>query len=52
MPQRLERFGQNLSELEVEISDDAFILKEEDARKLMEPDAAVGSSVACDLKPG
>lgn len=33
----LERFGESLSELEVEIADDAFVLKAEDAKRLLEP---------------
>jgi hypothetical protein len=52
---KLERFGESLSEMEVEISDDTFILKEEDARKLMEPPRltrlAIRPSFA-NLKPG
>jgi len=34
---KLERFKQSLAESEVEISDDMFILKAEDAQKLLEP---------------
>ncbi len=34
---KLERFKQSLAESEVEISDDVFILKAEDAQKLLEP---------------
>jgi hypothetical protein len=34
---RLERFGESLSETEVEISDDVCILRAEDAQKLVEP---------------
>lgn len=34
---KLERFGESLSESEVEIGDDVYILKAEDARKLIEP---------------
>lgn len=33
----LSRFNETLSELEVEIADDVFILKAEDARRLLEP---------------
>jgi hypothetical protein len=34
---RLERFGESLTEAEVEISDDVCILRPEDAQKLIEP---------------
>ena len=34
---KLERFKESLAESEVEISDDVFILKAEDAQKLLEP---------------
>jgi hypothetical protein len=33
----LERFGESLSEAEVEISDDVYLLRAEDAQKLVEP---------------
>lgn len=33
----LDRFNESLSELEVEVADDIFILKAEDARRLLEP---------------
>jgi hypothetical protein len=33
----LQRFGQSMGEAEVEISDDAFVLKAEDAKKLLDP---------------
>ena len=52
---KLERFGESLSELEVEISDDAFILREDDARKLMEPPRVTRLTVRparAHLKPG
>jgi hypothetical protein len=52
---KLERFGESLSELEVEISDEAFILREEDARKLMEPPRATRLAIRpshASLKPG
>jgi hypothetical protein len=52
---KLERFGESLTELEVELSDDAFILKEEDARKLMEPPRLTRLSIRpshANLKPG
>lgn len=34
---KLEKFNEGLSETEVEISDDVFVLKAEDAQKLLEP---------------
>jgi hypothetical protein len=34
---KLERFGESLSEMEVEISEDVFLLKAADAQKLLEP---------------
>ena len=52
---KLERFGESMSEMEVEISDDAFILKEEDARKLMEPPRLTRLTIRpshANLKPG
>jgi hypothetical protein len=52
---KLERFGESLAELEVELSDDVFILKEEDARKLMEPPRVTRLSIRpshATLKPG
>ncbi len=50
----LERFGEALSEHEVEISDDVVILKAEDAQKLLEPprlDRLVISPDQLDLSP-
>ena len=34
---KLERFGESLAEMEVEISEDVFLLKAADAQKLLEP---------------
>lgn len=51
---KLERFRETLSELEVEISDDAYLLREEDARKLMEPPRAANITLhpsRASLKP-
>jgi hypothetical protein len=36
-PLRLLKFKESLSEVDVEVSDDAFVLKAEDAQKLLEP---------------
>ena len=50
----LERFGESLSENEVEISDDYVILKAEDAEKLLTPprlDRLVVSPERIDVKP-
>jgi len=52
---KLERFGESLSELDVEISDNAFILRDDDARKLMEPPRVTRLAVRpshANLKPG
>jgi hypothetical protein len=52
---KLERFGETLSESDVEISDDTFLLKEEDARKLMEPPRASRMALhpaRANLRPG
>ena len=34
---KLERFGESLAEMEVELSEDVFLLKAADAQKLLEP---------------
>jgi hypothetical protein len=52
---RLERFGESLSEGEVEISEDVFILRPDDARKLKEPprlDALVIRPASAEVGPG
>lgn len=36
-PLRLQKFGESMAELEVEIADDVFLLKAVDAQKLLEP---------------
>lgn len=51
----LEKFGESLSELEVEIADDVFILKAEDAQKLLEPPRLAEIKISPDrvtLRPG
>ena len=52
---KLERFGESLSELEVEIADDVFILRKEDAHKLLEPPRLVQLRIrpaSIQVKPG
>jgi hypothetical protein len=52
---RLERFGESMSEMEVEIADDVFLLKAADAQKLLEPPRVARLSVrpaSIQLKPG
>jgi hypothetical protein len=52
---KLEKFHQSLVEAEVEISDDMFILKADDAQKLLEPPRLATLTVRPDhvvLKPG
>lgn len=52
---KLERFSETMTELEVEISDDAFLLKDDDARKVMEPPRATSITLhptRASLKPG
>ena len=52
---RLEKFGESLSELEVELSEDVYILKADDAQKLLEPPRLAEIKIAPDrvtLKPG
>jgi len=51
----LERFNESLSEAEVEIDDEVFLLKAEDARKLLEPPRLARLTIRPDhtvLKPG
>ena len=52
---RLERFGESLSEAEVEISEDVFILRPDDAKKLKEPphlDSLVIYPASAEVGPG
>jgi hypothetical protein len=52
---RLERFGDPLSEGEVEISEDVFILRPDDAKKLKEPprlDQLVIHPATAEVGPG
>jgi predicted DCC family thiol-disulfide oxidoreductase YuxK len=52
---RLERFGESMAEMEVEIADDVYLLKAADAQKLLEPPRVARLSVrpgSVVLKPG
>ena len=52
---KLEKFNQSLVDADVEISDDMFILKAEDAQKLLEPPRLASLTIRPDhvvLKPG
>ena len=52
---KLEKFHQSLAEADVEISEDMFILKAEDAQKLLEPPRLASVTIRPDrvvLKPG
>ena len=51
----LDRFGESMSEFEVEIADDMFIFRKEDAQKLLEPPHAAGLRISPStvrLEPG
>jgi hypothetical protein len=52
---KLEKFKDSLSDAEVEISDDVFLLKADEAQKLLEPPRLAGLAIRPDhvvLKPG
>ena len=52
---KLERFGESLAEMEVELSEDVFLLKTADAQKLLEPPRVAALSIrpaAIQVKPG
>jgi hypothetical protein len=52
---RLERFGDSMGEMEVEIADDVYLLKAADAQKLLEPPRVVRLTVrpgSIQVKPG
>jgi predicted transcriptional regulator len=51
----LDRFGESMSELEVEIADDIFVFRKEDAQKLLEPPHAASLRISPSivrLEPG
>ena len=52
---KLERFGESLAEMEVELSEDVFLLKAADAQKLLEPPRVAALAIrpaAIQVKPG
>src|SRR5207237_3449484 len=52
---KLEKFKESLSDAEVEISDDVFVLKADDAQKLLEPPRLASLMIRPEhavLKPG
>jgi predicted DCC family thiol-disulfide oxidoreductase YuxK len=52
---KLERFGESLAEMEVEISEDVFLLKAADAQKLLEPPRIARLAItpaSIQVKPG
>jgi plastocyanin len=52
---KLERFGESLAEMEVELSEDVFLLKAADAQKLLEPPRVAALTIrpaSIQIKPG